>query len=367
MPDLVGFLLGAIFGAFVGAVADRTLGPRIDAVQRRIRNWSRRRRSIHTTVDRMIRVGGTSLVVRCSDVVTGWRSSQVRIRCQGERPRIADVIANSDIAAILPLPEVLEREIEDLRRRMNGEDDAQWNSDHLGPRHIDESRDDNGNYVRIDAEIHDWATHRVLRSHLAQRGQNFFHADPLAAKNTIDRLMSTTLRVFLLVITADGLMVIGQRGSKEGIDQPGTTCTVLEAWVVAQHAPNGVVRIEDVVASAIEEQLGIPRDQEGVLDDLLFHTILLNLETRNWSLHGVLDLSRAGITGADLTSIRAIAPGNLHWLVDPLGFVPLRHKDVQRIVGTGFRGWMPEAVVCMRNSIALRAPSLLERSKSLRA
>ena len=361
MPDPVGFLIGTLFGAVIGVVADRTIGPRIDALQRRTRNWSRRRRAAHTTVDRAIRVGGTTLVVRCSDIASGWRPSQVRIRSHGDRPPIADVAGGSDVAAVLPATDVLEREIEDLRRRMNGEDDAQWNSDHLGPRRIDESRDDNGSYVRIDTDVHDWATHRVLRAHFAERGQSLFHADPLAAKNSIDRLMSTTLRIFMQVVTADGKLVIGRRGTKEGIDQPSTMCTALEAWVLARHVDNGAVRIEDVVSSALEEQLGIGRDQDGVLDDLLFHTILLNLGTRNWSIHGVLDLGRAGITGADLASIRSIAPGNLHWLADPLEFVPLRRKDVQRIAGSGFSGWMPEAVVCLRNSLALHAPGLLER------
>lgn len=319
---------------------------------------------MHATVDRTIRVGGTSLVVRCSDVVTGWRASQVRIRTHGERPRTAEVVATSDVAAILPSTDVLDAEIDDLRRRMNGEDDAQWNSDHLGPRRIDESRDDDGPYVRIDTDIHDWATHRVLRRHLAERGRGFFHADPLAAKDAIDRLMSTTLRVFLLVVTADGSLVVGRRGTKEGIDQPSTMCTALEAWVLAKHAANGAVRIDDVVGSALEEQLGVPRNQAGVLDDLLFHTILLNLETRNWSVHGILDLRSAGITSADLASIRAIAPGNLHWLADPLEFVPMRRRDIQRITRTGFQGWMPEAVVCLRNSLALHAPGLMDRGTS---
>jgi hypothetical protein len=136
-------------------------------------------------------------------------------------------------------------------------------------------------------------------------------------------------------------------------------CTALEGWVEAKYLNNGVARIEDVVATALEEQLGISRDQAGVLEDLLFHTILLNLETRNWSIHGILDLSRAGITSADLVSDRSITPGNLHWLADPLEFVPLRRKDIQRLFSTGWQGWMPEAVVCLRNSLVLHDPSLL--------
>lgn len=316
---------------------------------------------MHTTVAQKIAViGGTSLVVRCTDLATGWRPSQVRIRSHGERPQIADVIATSDVAAVLPSSEVLVSEIEALRHRMNSEEDAQWNCDHLGPRYIDESRDDNGQYVRIDTEIHDWATHRVLREHLAKRHQSLVHADSLALKDSFDRLMSTTLRIFLLVITADGSLVIGRRGDKEGIDQPTAICTALEAWVIAQHANSGVVRIEDVVATALEDQLGISRDQAGVLDDLLFHTILLNLETRNWSIHGILDLGRAGITGTELASIRSIAPANLHWLADPLEFVPLRRKDIRRLFSSGFPGWMPEAVVCLNNSLTLHDPSLLK-------
>lgn len=360
MRDLVLFFLGTVIGAVIGVIADRILGPRIDALQRRFFNWSRRRKSVYTTVDQIVGNGESTLAVRCSETSTGWRPSQVRIRSHGERPKVSEVIATSNLAALFPSSESLELEIEELRRRMDGDEDAQWNCDHLGPRRIDESNDEGGPYVRIDMDVHDWSTHRVLRGHLEARAEGSTHVNPSAVVKNVDRLMSTTLRIFLLVVTADNKLVIGRRGEKEGIDQPSTMCTALEGWVEAKYLNNGLVHIEDVVATALEVQLGVSRDQAGALESLLFHTILLNLETRNWSIHGILDLGMAGITSTDLAHVRSISPGSLHWLADPLEFVPLRRKDIQRLFSTGRQGWMPEALVCLRNSLVLHDPSLLK-------
>ena len=349
-----------VVGAVVGVVADRLVGPRLDALANRLWRWSRRRRTSGVVDGRIARLGGSDLVVKCADVRTGWSPSQVRIKVLGDRPAVADLIAESLVRESLPGATELQREIDDVRRRMDGDDDAQWNLDHLGPRLIDPSRDDDEPYVLIEADVHDWATHRVLRDH----AEGWATGDPsrhLGQLRRVDRLTSTTLRVFLSVFTADGTMVLGRRGTKTGIDCPDTRCTPLEAWVLASDAAGGRVDLRAVVGRALDDQFGTDARDELRDASLVLHTIVLNLRTLNWSILGYVDFRRTRIDGTGIRADRSLAPADLHWIADPLEFVPLRRRNVRALLNAGFDGWMPEAAMCTRNSLALRAPSLLGR------
>ena len=346
-----------VIGAVVGVVADRLIGPRLDALAVRAWRWSRRRRTSGVVDGRIVHFGGSDLVVKCADIRTGWSPSQVRIVTRGDRPAVSDLVAESLVRDALPGAAELQREIDDVRRRMDGEGDAQWNLDHLGPRLVDPSRDDDEPYVLIESDVHDWATHRVLRSH-ADRWASGDPSQFLDQLRRVDRLTSTTLRVFLSVFTADNAMVLGRRGTKTGIDCPDTRCTPLEAWVLASDAVGGRVDLRAVVARALDDQFGSDaRDSLGGAD-LVLHSVVLNLRTLNWSILGYVDFRRTRIDRAGLAADRSLAPADLHWIADPLEFVPLRRRDVRALLDAGFDGWMPEAAMCTRNSLALRAPNL---------
>jgi len=349
-----------VIGAVVGVVADRAIGPSLDALVLRVWRWSRQRRTTGVVDGRIVHLGGSELVVKCAEARTGWSPSQVRIVTRGDRPAISDLLSESLVRESLPSAGEIETEIDDVRRSMDGDGDAQWNLDHLGPRLIDPSRDDDEPYVLIEADVHDWATHRVLRNH----AEGWTTGDPsrlLGQLRRIDRLTSTTLRVFLSVFTADGAMVLGRRGTKTGIDCPDTRCTPLEAWVLASDALGGRVDLRAVVARALDDQFGADARDESRDASVVLHTVVLNLRTLNWSILGYVDFRRTRVDRVGLVADRSLAPADLHWIADPLEFVSLRRKDVRALLDAGFDGWMPEAAMCTRNSLALRSPSLMGR------
>jgi len=350
-------------GAMVGVVADRLIGPRLDALFRSMRRWMRRRRSSRLNPSGVVSIAGAELVVRYANVSAGWGPEQIRIISDGSRPHIHELLEASPLRRVLSDADELAAEVELLRRAMACEDDAQWNSDHLGPSLIDQSRDDGAQYIRIVADVRDWATHRVMRRLVAESATDAFGSEMDARLREVDRLTSTTLRILLTVITADDRAVMGRRGIKEGIDSPDTICTALESWVHPHDVANGRVDLRAVVDRALADQLGVVRP-ESAAPDLRFHTVVMNLRTRNWAILGMVDLRDVGVDSTDLTRLRSIAPPDLYWIADPLEFIPLRRKDVRTRLGDDFEGWMPEAALCFRNSLALVSPGLLPRDGS---
>jgi hypothetical protein len=350
-------------GAIVGVVADRLVGPRLDALFRSMRRWFRRRRSSRLTPTGIVSIAGADLVVRYANVSAGWAPEQVRIVSQGARPDVSELLGRSPLRQLLPEADEIQAEVERLRRAMGSEDDAQWNGDHLGPTVIDQSRDDGAQYIRVETDIRDWATHRVMRRLVAEATQGAAGAGESSRLREVDPLTSTTLRLFLTVLTADRKVVIGRRGIKEGIDCPDTLCSAVESWVHANDVVSGRVDLRAVVDRALVDQLGLVRS-DSTAPDLRFHTVVMNLRTRNWAILGLVDLQHPGVDSTDLTRLRSLAPPDLYWIADPLEFIPLRRKEVRTRLKDDFAGWMPEAALCFRNSLALQAPGLLPRDGS---
>ena len=344
-----------LLGAVVGVVVDRFLGPRLDAVGRSVRRWFLRRRR-----SRLALVGEQSMVVKYANLDSGWRPDQIRIVTTAERPEIATLVEPSPIRAAFEDVGTLEAEIDRLRTQMAGESDAQWNEEHLGPSQIDQSRDVREQYIRIVTDIRDWATHRVVRERLRRSDDTEGPAISPARLREVDRLTSTTLRIQIAVLTADGHLAIGRRGVKEGIDEPGKLCMSLESWIYAKDEVGGRVDLRNVIRRAWSEQFGV---DEASVDaaDLRLHTIALNVRTRNWAILGLLDLRNAGIDRERLAATRALAPPVDYWIADPLEFVPLRRRTIQDLLRSGFPDWMSESALCLLNSIGLHAPGLIPR------
>lgn len=354
MDGIVSLLVGLTLGSIFGVVADRTIGQAID--KQLIEPLSKRRslraaQKLALTFNRVhnelvVFANGAVFVQQFAPAGFSWTNITARLK-----PDTTSVRALLPESHLSTFSEVTAEEIEAQIKKSESsiaQNPRLWDGTLLALVHMDISREGREEMpvLGMQLEARQYSRSRAVQElwmSLPLEERRSLSGDQL---REVDSLLCNAFGVNCTVSTADGKLLIAQRGANT-IGQQGFWHTSMnEGVAIIDSRPGGVVNLSEAYWRGLQEELGITRDMARN-SEVVVHSVILDVDRYEWALLGHLDLGPSGITSTQIVQTRNLGMAPDGWEASNIRFIDFNNKDLSSVEREleNHSQWIPHGLV----------------------